>query len=111
MIVQMDAALYEALQAVCQNGHDPTWLPQPLAKKLWYHLPNHLVIGDKLFFCKMSNNVKQMLEVPQKSNVLAILAIFHGSHFAGHVRGEVDTTTIIGILSLDKNVKRHNGVL
>jgi hypothetical protein len=26
MIVQMDAALYEALQAACQNGHDPTGL-------------------------------------------------------------------------------------
>ena len=85
MIVQMDAALYKALLPACQNGHVPG-LPELLAKKLRYHLSNHLMIGDKLFFHKMSNNLEQMLEVPKRSDVPTILVVFHGSWFVGHLK-------------------------
>jgi hypothetical protein len=84
--LQMDDALYEALQVACWTGRDLEGLLPPLTKKLRYHLPNHLVIGDKLFFRKMSNNVEQMLEVPKRSDVPTILAVFHGSRFIGHFR-------------------------
>jgi hypothetical protein len=86
MILQMEDSLYEALQFACHNGRDPQGMPQPLAKKLRYHLPNHLTIGEKLFFRKKCNDVEQMLEVPKKGDIPAILVVFHGSRFAGHFR-------------------------
>jgi hypothetical protein len=84
--LQMDDALYEALQVACWTGRDLEGLLPPLTKKLRYHLPNHLVIGDKLFLRRTSNQAEQMLEVPRKSEVSAILAVFHGSRYARHFK-------------------------
>ena len=85
MFVQvMEDALREALLFTCHNGRDPLGLPQPLAKKLQYHLPSHLIMDDKLFFCKGSHVEEQMLEVPSRAELSNILASFHSSCFARH---------------------------
>jgi hypothetical protein len=36
----------------CRNGKDPLGLPQRLAKKLRYHLSNHLAMGENIPFAR-----------------------------------------------------------
>jgi hypothetical protein len=75
-------ALYEALLHRCQQGRDPTGLPQPLAKKLKYHLPSHLTQGEKLFYRKRIKEGERLLEVPRREQLPTILELFHASHYA-----------------------------
>jgi hypothetical protein len=82
----METALHEALLIRCQTGRDSSDLPQPLAKKLRYHLPSHLAQGYKLFYRKQNQEVERLLEAPRREQLPANLEMFYASRYAGHFR-------------------------
>lgn len=80
----MDIALVDALVHACRTSTASNSLDPALTKKVYYHLSNHLMLDDKLFFKQKVQGGIRVLHVPSHEEVPTIFEFFHSSRFASH---------------------------